>query len=110
MSGESNYYAPVVNMNGGRKNIAFNYGGTTQDTELRTAIVDLTGLLRDLRPHLAPDQDRTVEDALPELVPDRDVLNQRGIVLESLRQIAVTVGEVGRPAAEAVSRLLALLG
>ncbi|MDT0397125.1 MULTISPECIES: hypothetical protein [Streptomyces] len=110
MSGESNYYGPVVNMNGGRQNIGINYAGTAQDMELRTAVGDLTDLLRDLRPHLAPDQDRTVGDALPELVPDRDALRERGIVLASLAQIAATVGEVGRPAAEAVGRLLALLG
>lgn len=32
------------------------------------------------------------------------------MVLASVAQIAATVGEVGRPAAEAVGRLLGLLG
>ncbi|MFI5572470.1 hypothetical protein ACIA6T_35125 [Streptomyces sp. NPDC051740] len=110
MSGESNYYGPVVNMTGGRQNIGINHGGTAQDAELRAAIEQLTGLLGELRPYLAPDQDRAVGDALPELVPDRDALRERGVVLASLAQIAATVGEVGRPAVDAVGRLLALLG
>ncbi|MFI8086797.1 hypothetical protein ACIF9R_00565 [Streptomyces sp. NPDC086080] len=113
MSGDSHYYGPVVNMNGGRENVGIHYdtvGGAAQDAGLRAAVEELTGLLGELRPHLAPDQDRTVEDALPELVPDRNALRERGIILASLAQIAATVGEVGRPAADAVGRLLALLG
>ncbi|WP_329615771.1 hypothetical protein OG244_24035 [Streptomyces brevispora] len=113
MSDASNYYGPVVNMNGGRDNIGINHGtagAAAQNAELRAAVEDLTRVLRDLRPHLAPDQARTVEGALPELTPDRGALRERGIVLASVAQIAATVGEVGRPAAEAVGRLLALLG
>ncbi|MDT6988291.1 hypothetical protein ACFSUJ_06485 [Streptomyces lusitanus] len=113
MSGESNYYGPVVNMTGGRENVGINYGtvgGAGQDGELRAAVAELTGLLGELRPHLAPDQDRTVGDTLPELVADRDALRERRTVLASLAQIAATVGEVGRPAVDAVHRLLALLG
>ncbi|MEU8624979.1 hypothetical protein [Streptomyces sp. NPDC048669] len=113
MSDASNYYGPVVNMNGGRENIGINNGtagGAAQNVELRAAVADLTRVLRELRPHLAPDQARTVEDALPELTPDLSTLRERGIVLASVAQIAATVGEVGRPAAEAVGRLLGLLG
>ncbi|MFF5160127.1 hypothetical protein ACFY3N_28560 [Streptomyces sp. NPDC000348] len=113
MSDTSNHYGPVVNMNGGRENIGVNYGtvgGAAQDVELRAAVEDLSRLLRDLRPHLTPDQVRTVEDALPELTVDRDALRERGIVLASVAQIAAAVGAVGQPAAEAVGRLLALLG
>lgn len=113
MSEASNYYGPVVNMNGGRENIGIRYGdvgGAAEDTELRAAVEDLTRVLGELRPHLAPDQARTVEGALPELTPDRDALRERGMVLASVAQIAAVVGEVGRPAAEAVGRLLGLLG
>ncbi|MGN5636265.1 hypothetical protein [Streptomyces sp. AC154] len=112
MSDASNYYGPVVNMHGGRENVGINYGaigGAAEDVELRAAVEELTRALRGLRPHLAPDQDRTVEDALPELTPDRSALRERGMVLASVAQIAATVGEVGRPAAEAVGRLLGLL-
>ncbi|MFD7714298.1 hypothetical protein [Streptomyces sp. NPDC059814] len=112
MSDASNYYGPVVNMNGGRGNIGINNGtagGGAGNDELRTAVEELTRFLRELRPHLTPAQARTVEGALPELTPDRSALRERGMVLASVAQIAATVGEVGRPAAEAVGRLLALL-
>ncbi|MFJ4914484.1 MULTISPECIES: hypothetical protein [unclassified Streptomyces] len=113
MSEASNFYGPVVNMNGGRENVGINYGtvgGAAEDAELRAAVKELTRLLGELRPHLAPDQARTVDGALPELTPDRSALRERGMVLASLAQIAATVGEVGRPAVEAVGRLLGLLG
>ncbi|MFG2674526.1 hypothetical protein [Streptomyces sp. NPDC048445] len=113
MSEASNFYGPVVNVNGGRENIGINYGtvgGAVEDVELRAAVEELTRVLRELRPHLAPDQARTVEGALPELTPDRDALRERGMTLASVAQIAATVGEVGRPAAEALGRLLGLLG
>ncbi|TDT42567.1 hypothetical protein EV562_101537 [Streptomyces sp. BK208] len=112
MSDASNYYGPTVNMNGGRDNIGFNYGtvgGGSQDAELRAAVEDLTRFLRELRPHLTPDQTRTVDDALPELTPDAGALRERGIVLASVAQIAAAVGAVGQPVSEAVGRLLALL-
>lgn len=113
MSDASNYYGPVVNMNGGRENIGINNGtagAPAQDAELRAAVADLTRVLRELRPHLAPHQDRTVADTLPGITPDRGALRERGLALASVAQIAATVGEVGRPAVEAVGRLLALLG
>ncbi|MFF1272502.1 hypothetical protein ACFVZC_03645 [Streptomyces marokkonensis] len=113
MSDASHYYGPVVNMNGGRENVGVNYGtvgGAAQDVELRAAVEELTRCLGELRPHLTPDQARTVEDVLPELAPDRNALRERGIVLASVAQIAAAVGAVGQPAAEAVGRLLTLLG
>ncbi|MFD7029601.1 hypothetical protein ACFWAR_16330 [Streptomyces sp. NPDC059917] len=111
MSESSNYYGPVVNMNDGHDNIGINhnYAGA-QDTELRAAVEELTRLLGDLRRHLTPEQDRTVGQALPELVADRGALRERGLTLARLAQIAAAVGAVGQPAAEAVGRLLALLG
>ncbi|QHF95176.1 hypothetical protein DEH18_16400 [Streptomyces sp. NHF165] len=115
MSDTSNYYGDVVNVNGGERLIGINHGtvvhnDAAQDTELRAAVADLTRLLDDLRPALAPDQARTVENALPALTPDRTALRERGMILASVSQIAATVGEVGRPVAEALGRLLALLG
>ncbi|WP_030204846.1 hypothetical protein [Streptomyces sp. NRRL S-87] len=111
MSDASHYYGPVVNMHGGRENIGINYGtaGGGGDAELRAVVEELTRLLGELRRHLTPEQDRTVEEALPELVPDLAALRQRGLVLASVAQIAAAVGEVGRPVADAVGRLLGLL-
>ncbi|MEU3411801.1 MULTISPECIES: hypothetical protein [unclassified Streptomyces] len=113
MSDTTNYYGPVANVNGGQGNVGFNYGtvgGPAQDPELRAAVDDLARGLADLRRHLTPEQDRTVAETLPALTPDRSALRERGLLLASLAQIAATVGEVGRPVADAVGRLLALLG
>ncbi|MGW2033414.1 hypothetical protein [Streptomyces sp. NPDC001811] len=111
MSDASNYYGPVVNMNGGRENVGINYGTVGgEDVEVRAAVNELRVLLAELRPHLTREQDRTVEEALPELTPDREALRSRGLVLASVAQIASAVGAVGQPVAEAVGRLLALLG
>ncbi|MEV7086781.1 hypothetical protein AB0O07_12915 [Streptomyces sp. NPDC093085] len=99
-------------MHGGRENIGINYGsagGAAQEAETRAAIADLRQLLQELRPHLTPDQDRTVGDALPVLDPDRDTRSGRGTVLASVVRIAEAVGSVGKPAAEAARRLTELL-
>ncbi|MFJ5548335.1 hypothetical protein [Streptomyces sp. NPDC093225] len=112
MSDASNYYGPVVNMHGGRENIGINYGtagGPARDTELGAAVEELTRLLGELRRHLSPEQERTVDEALPELVPDRTALRRNGLVLASVAQIAAAVGAVGQPVADAVGRLLGLL-
>ncbi|WP_330329431.1 hypothetical protein OHS33_06575 [Streptomyces sp. NBC_00536] len=108
----SNYYGPVVNMNDGHDNVGINYGtvgGGVQETGLGAAVAELTRLLGELREHLTPEQDRTVERALPELSPDPGALRERGLVLARVAQIAAAVGTVGQPVADAVARLLALL-
>jgi len=110
--GTTNNYGPVANMNGGQGNIGFNFGtayGAASDPELRAAVEELTRRLRGLHQHLTEDQARTVDEALPELVPDRGVLRERGLMLASLAQIAAAVGTVGRPLAEAVGRLIELV-
>jgi hypothetical protein len=113
VSDTTNYYGPVANVNGGQGNVGFNYGtvgGPAPDPELRAAVEDLTRTLADLRRHLTPEQDRTVEEALPALTPDRAALRERGLVLASVAQIAAAVGAVGEPVVNAVGRLIALLG
>ncbi|MEU3406192.1 hypothetical protein ABZ766_19940 [Streptomyces sp. NPDC006670] len=111
----TNYHAPVVNMHDGQHNVGINYGtigdATAHDIELRAAVAELVSLLAELRPHLTPDQDRAVDRALPVLTSDPAALPERGgLVLGRLAQIAAAVGAVGQPAAEAVNRLLGLLG
>ncbi|MEV4426874.1 hypothetical protein AB0K23_16120 [Streptomyces sp. NPDC049602] len=111
MSDASNYYGPVVNMHGGHHNIGINHGTAdgAQDDELRVAVEELTRLLGQLRGHLTPQQDRAVEEALPELIPDRAALRRHGLVLASVAQIAAAVGTVGQPVVDAVGRVIALL-
>ncbi|MEV7418315.1 hypothetical protein [Streptomyces sp. NPDC089919] len=113
MSDASHYHGPVVNMTGGRQNVGVNYGtvggGAGEDDGLRAAVAELVRLLGELGPRLAPEQARAVEEALPELVPDRAALRERGLVLASVAQIAAAAGAVGRPVAEAVGQLIGLL-
>ncbi|MFF2192628.1 hypothetical protein [Streptomyces sp. NPDC058157] len=112
----TNYYGAVVNMHDGRENIGINnyrpvVDATAHDNDLRATVEELVRLLGELRPHLTPDQDRAVDRVLPVLTADPAALPERGgLVLGRLAQIAAAVGAVGQPAAEAVNRLLALLG
>ncbi|TXS19552.1 hypothetical protein EAO70_11790 [Streptomyces sp. adm13(2018)] len=100
----------MVNMAGGQGNVGINYGTVgTPDDRLRVAVEELTRLLQGLRPHLSPEQAQTVDEALPELTPDRAALRQRGLVLASVAQIAAAVGTVGQPVVDALGRLIALL-
>lgn len=107
----TNYHGPVINQTGDR-NIGINYGsvGATQDPELRAAVEDLTARLGVLGAHLSPEQARTVEETLPVLALDRAAMTERGLTLARLGQIAAAVGPVAQPVADALGRLLALLG
>ncbi|MFI7287065.1 hypothetical protein ACIBRY_10505 [Streptomyces anulatus] len=105
------YNGPVFNQRG-EQVIGINYGivGATQDPELRSAVEELTARLRDLTAHLTPDQARAVEEALPVLALDREAMTERGLTLARLSQIANSLGPVAQPVADALGRLLGLLG
>lgn len=108
---QSTYNGPVFNQNGGQ-NIGVNYGyvGAAQDPELRAAVEELKSQLRTLTAHLTPDQARTVEETLPVLALDREAMTERGLTLARLGQIANSLGPVAQPVADALGRLLGLLG
>ncbi|MFE5947020.1 hypothetical protein [Streptomyces sp. NPDC056480] len=113
MSGDTtNNYGNVVNVNGGQGNVGINYGsvGGAPDDGLRAAVDELARLLQGLRPHLTPEQAQTVDEALPELTPDRAALRERMGVLTAVGQIAAAVGTVGQPAVDAVGQLMTLVG
>ncbi|MEU0978411.1 hypothetical protein ABZ488_04265 [Streptomyces griseus] len=105
------YNGPVFNQRG-EQVIGINYGivGATQDPELRAAVQELTAQLRDLTAHLTPEQVRAVEETLPVLALDREAMTERGLVLARLGQIANSVGPMAQPVADALGRLLGLLG
>ncbi|MGW2305684.1 hypothetical protein [Streptomyces sp. NPDC001809] len=112
MSGDTtNNHGTMISMEGGQGNVGINYGtvGGGADDRLRVAVEELTRLLQGLRPHLSAEQAQTVDEALPELTPDRAALRQRGLVLASVAQIAAAVGTVGQPVVDALGRLIALL-
>ncbi|MFJ4614631.1 hypothetical protein [Streptomyces griseus] len=105
------YNGPVFNQRG-EQVIGINYGivGATQDPELRAAVQELTARLRDLTAHLTPEQVRAVEETLSVLALDREAMTERGLVLARLGQIANSVGPMAQPVADALGRLLGLLG
>ncbi|MBT2901866.1 MULTISPECIES: hypothetical protein [unclassified Streptomyces] len=105
------YNGPVFNQRG-EQVIGINYGivGAGQDPELRAAVQELTARLRDLSAHLTPDQARTVEETLPVLALDREAMTERGLTLARLGQIAGSLGPVAQPVADALGRVLGLLG
>ncbi|MEV5258899.1 hypothetical protein AB0L02_12655 [Streptomyces anulatus] len=107
----STYNGPVFNQTGAQ-NIGINNGyvGAVQDPELREAVEQLKVQLRSLTAHLTPDQARTVEETLPVLALDREAMTERGLTLARLGQLATAVGPVAQPVADALGRLLGLLG
>ncbi|MEU6976168.1 MULTISPECIES: hypothetical protein [unclassified Streptomyces] len=108
----STYNGPVIHQTGDR-NVGINYGtvGSPQDDpELRAAVEELTARLRAVLAHLTPDQVRAVEETLPVLALDREAMAERGLTLARLGQIAAVVGPVAQPVADALGRLLGLLG
>lgn len=107
----STYHGPVIHQTGDR-NVGINYGsvGDAQDPELRAAVEELTARLRELTAHLTPEQARAVEETLPVLALDRAGMTARGVTLARLGQIAAVVGPVAQPFADALGRLLGLLG
>ncbi|MFH9611232.1 hypothetical protein [Streptomyces sp. NPDC017448] len=107
----STYNGPVFHQNGAQ-NIGINHGfvGTVQDPELRAAVAELTARLNALTSHLTPDQARTVEETLPVLALDREAMTERCLTLARLSQIANSLGPVAQPVADALGRVLGLLG
>ncbi|MFI1221510.1 MULTISPECIES: hypothetical protein [unclassified Streptomyces] len=105
------YNGPVFNQHGGH-NVGINHGyiGVPQDPELRAAVAELAAQLQELRARLTPDQDRAVEETLPVLALGREAMTERRVTLERLDRIVATVGPVAQPVADALGRLLGLLG
>ncbi|WP_217170116.1 hypothetical protein [Streptomyces sp. AC512_CC834] len=113
MSGDSYHVGDNVTMIGGMKNTGMvkNAAPAPADPELRSAIVALTELLRDLRPRVSPVGAQTIDDSLPLLAPDAVVQPQaRTRALMAVAGVAATAGALGVPIVEAVNAILQLLG
>ncbi|MFF9146790.1 hypothetical protein ACF1BN_18205 [Streptomyces sp. NPDC014861] len=103
------YHGDVVNQHGDH-NIGIQKGAAAPDPALRAAVEELSAELRALLVHLDPEQARTVEAALPALAPDRAALERQALTLARLGQLAAVVGPLAQPVADALGRLLGLLG
>ncbi|MBD3556362.1 MULTISPECIES: hypothetical protein [unclassified Streptomyces] len=105
------YNGPVFHQTGAQ-NIGINHGCAkmSQDPELRAAVAELTARLNEISGHLSAEQVRTVEETLPVLALDREAMAERGLTLARISQIANALGSVAQPVADAVGRVLGLLG
>lgn len=105
------YNGPVFHQTGAQ-NIGINHGYavTSQDPELRAAVAELTARLNEISGHLSAEQVRTVEETLPVLALDREAMAERGLTLARISQIANALGPVAQPVADALGRVLGLLG
>nr|BFD87647.1 hypothetical protein StreXyl84_70480 [Streptomyces sp. Xyl84] len=105
----------TVNMYGGNHNTGIvknQYAGTAQPAppQLLVAIEELSLLLRELRGRVAPATGRVIDDALPVISSRASAPQERHRALIAVATIAATVGALGQPVAEAVNRVLELLG
>lgn len=105
----------IVNMYDGNHNVGIiknQYAGTAQPTpqELADAIGRLTRLVEALREQVTPTTAQVIDDSLPVIVSETSAPQERHRALIAVATIAATVGALGEPVAEAVNRLLALLG
>ncbi|MFF2327665.1 MULTISPECIES: hypothetical protein [unclassified Streptomyces] len=95
------------------------YGGTGhtgivkhqhQSPELLEAIGDLVRLLQGLRGELAPPSAQVIDDSLPAIASGTSAPQERHRALIAVATIAATVGALGQPVADAVDKVLGLLG
>ncbi|MFJ5643443.1 hypothetical protein [Streptomyces sp. NPDC093223] len=116
MSGDTFYFGDNVTMHGGTGNTGIaKYqapsGPADGDAALRAAVEELRHLVAALREQVPAASAQAIDDSLPALTADPDTVPQeRHRALMAVAGIAATVGAVGRPALEAVNRILALIG
>ncbi|WP_405686119.1 hypothetical protein [Streptomyces sp. NBC_00057] len=111
-NGNSHHYGN--NIHGDNVNM---YGGTGntgivkhQSPALPEAIGELVRLLQELRGELAPASAQVVDDSLSAITSDTSAPQERHRALIAVATIAATVGALGQPVADAVNKVLGLLG
>ncbi|MFD7921377.1 hypothetical protein ACFV3R_19380 [Streptomyces sp. NPDC059740] len=116
MSGDNYHFGDSVTVNGGRGNIGMIKNqsapaGSQQQPELQEALGELRRLLTELRGQVSPVSAEAIDESLPDIGDEGEVQPRaRHRALLAVAGIAATVGEVGRPALEAVNKVLELLG
>ncbi|MER6606354.1 hypothetical protein ABT282_10700 [Streptomyces sp. NPDC000927] len=117
-NGSSYHYGDNIhhgnNINGDNVNM---YGGTgntgivkQQAPSLPEAIGELVRLLQELRGELAPASAQVIDDSLPAITSATSAPQERHRALIAVATIASTVGALGQPVADAVDKILGLLG
>ncbi|MFE4330266.1 hypothetical protein ACFRQM_12585 [Streptomyces sp. NPDC056831] len=103
----NNIHGDNVNMYGGTNNKGI---VNQQSPELPVAIGELVRLLQNLHGHLAPASARVIDDSLPAITSGTSAPQERHRALIAVATIAATVGTLGQPVADAVDKILGLLG
>ncbi|MFJ6566048.1 hypothetical protein ACIQNU_01385 [Streptomyces sp. NPDC091292] len=113
MSGGDSYHYGD-NIHGDNVNM---YGGTgntgivkQQSPALREATEELVRLLGELRGAVAPGSAQVIDDSLPVIASGATPPQDRHRALIAMATIAATVGALGQPVAEAVNKVLGLMG
>ncbi|MFF4096053.1 hypothetical protein ACFYYY_19910 [Streptomyces sp. NPDC001834] len=106
-NGSSYHYGDNVTMYGGTGNTGI---VKQQSPALPEAIGELVRLLQELRGELAPASAQVIDDSLPAITSDTSAPQERHRALIAVATIASTVGALGQPVADAVDKVLGLLG
>ncbi|WP_165984363.1 hypothetical protein [Streptomyces sp. YIM 98790] len=77
---------------------------------LQEAVTELVRLLQELRGQIPPAGAQVVDDSLPVIASGASAPQERHRALIAVATIAATVGAVGQPVADAVNKVLGLLG
>ncbi|MFF2845644.1 hypothetical protein ACFVT5_04860 [Streptomyces sp. NPDC058001] len=110
--GDSYHYGNKIH--GDNVNI---YGGTGntgivkhQSLALHEATEELVRLLRELRRSVEPGSAQVIDDSLPVIASGASAPQERHRALIAMATIAATVGSLGQPVADAVNKVLGLMG
>ncbi|MEU9620530.1 hypothetical protein ACIQWV_10985 [Streptomyces sp. NPDC098085] len=103
----NNIHGDNVNMYGGSGNRGI---VKHQSPALPEAIGELVRLLQELRGELAPASAQVIDDSLPAITSHTNAPQERHRALIAVATIAATVGALGQPVADAVDKVLGLLG
>ncbi|MFF2958154.1 hypothetical protein ACFVT1_04360 [Streptomyces sp. NPDC057963] len=103
----NNIHGDNVNMYGGSGNTGI---VKHQSPALPEAIGELVRLLQELRGELPPASAQVIDGSLPAITPHTNAPQERHRALIAVATIAATVGALGQPVADAVDKILGLLG
>ncbi|MGW4652466.1 hypothetical protein [Kitasatospora sp. NPDC004289] len=109
----NDHFGDKIVLNNGSGNIGkvVHHHATAADPpELARALAALAGQLREIRELLGPLDAEVVAETLAVIEQPAPPAQERRRALLAVAGIAATVGAVGAPVAEAVQRVLALLG
>ncbi|KPI12070.1 hypothetical protein OK074_2691 [Actinobacteria bacterium OK074] len=117
MMGDSFQFGDSVSMHGGTgntgivKHTAESAGAKAVAPLLHEAVQELMRLLQELRGQVAAPSAQTIDDSLASISTEGDTDSQRQHqALMAVAGIAATVGAIGQPVLDSVTKVLALLG